>query len=179
MTTGDLRASLRRLATLCASMALIAIAASYPAASKDKGGAAPNCKLQLLDGKASTSIGQLRGKVLYVDFWASWCVPCKASFPFMNAMDKDLNGKGLQVIAINLDEKLEDAKKFLTKYPVRFAIAVKANESCAKEFGVQGMPSSFIVDRKGVIQLVHPGFKPGDAGKLRGIIGKLLSEKGN
>ncbi len=166
-----------RAASICAPAIFAAVALSGFALAKP-GAKAPNCKLHLLDGKASTSIGQLRGKVLYVDFWASWCVPCKASFPFMNAIDKELAGKGLQVVAINLDEKPEDAKKFLTKHPVRFAIAVKANESCAKEFGVEGMPSSFIVDRSGTIRLVHPGFKPSDAGKLRGVIGKLLSEKG-
>ena len=131
--------------------AVLAGVMAVPAFAKEKGSAAPNCKLQLLDGKASTSISQLRGKVLYVDFWASWCIPCAVSFPFMNMLDKELSGKGLQVVAINLDEKADDAKKFLTKHPLRFSIAVKANESCAKEFGVQGMPSSFIIDRKGVI----------------------------
>lgn len=169
----------KRLSTLL--LCLVSLGAgtvpqTSTALAKDKGSAAPDCKLQLLDGKASTSISQLRGKVLYVDFWASWCVPCAASFPFMNKLDKELNGKGLQVVAINLDEKPDDAKKFLAKHPVRFAIAVKANESCAKEFGVQGMPSSFIVDREGVIRLVHPGFKPGDAPKLRGLVGQLLAE---
>ncbi|MEQ1715028.1 MAG: TlpA disulfide reductase family protein [Hyphomicrobium sp.] len=171
----------RRALPIAAALAIstaaaLVIAIRVPAFAMDKGSAAPNCKLSLIDGKASTSLSQLPGKVLYVDFWASWCVPCAASFPFMNKLDKELSGKGLQVVAINLDEKPDDAKKFLAKHPVRFSIAVKANETCAKEFGVQGMPSSFIVDRKGVIRLVHPGFKPGDAGKLRSLVGQLLAE---
>lgn len=162
------------LAVFCSGVVALAGAAN----AKDSGSMAPNCALRLLDGGAGTTINQLRGKVLYVDFWASWCIPCKGSFPFMNSIDKDLKGKGLQVVAINLDEKLEDAKRFLAKHPVGFAVAVKANESCAKEFGVQGMPSSFIVDRKGVIRKVHPGFRPGDAGQLRALLGKLLGEAG-
>lgn len=166
----------RGLSFVASVVAILCAAAAGSALSKTNGAAAPNCSLQLLDGKGSTSISQLRGKVLYVDFWASWCIPCSASFPFMNTMDKELNGKGLQVLAINLDEKLEDAKRFLAKHPVRFAIAVKANESCAKEFGVEGMPSSFIVDRNGTIQHVHQGFRPGDGPQLRGIIGKLLAQ---
>jgi thiol-disulfide isomerase/thioredoxin len=144
-----------------------------------EGAPAPNCSLRLIEGGPSTSINQLRGKVLYVDFWASWCIPCRASFPFMNALDKDLKGKGLKVVAINVDEKPEDAKRFLTKYPARFAIAVKANEACAKQFGVEGMPSSFVVDRRGVIRHVHQGFRPEDAGRLHTLINQLLSEKGN
>lgn len=161
------------------AVALVAALLTGAAHAKGKGSPAPNCKLSLLDGKAATSIGQLKGKVLYVDFWASWCIPCKASFPFMNKLDKELNGKGLQVLAINLDQKPEDAKKFLAQHPVRFAIAVKANESCAKEFGVEGMPSSFIVGRSGRIEHVHQGFRPADAGKLHAMIGKLLAAKGN
>lgn len=161
--------------TLLLAAGLLSALAAVPAAAKGKGVAAPDCRIQLLGGAATSSIGQLRGKVLYVDFWASWCTSCHASFPFMNSLDKELSGKGLQVLAINLDEKLEDAQAFIGKHPVRFAIAVTANASCAKEFGVAGMPTSYIIDRNGIIQHVHQGFRAGEAGALREIIGKLLS----
>ena len=84
---------------------------SAPVTAEDR--AAPDCPVQLVDGGAATSIAQFHGKVLYVDFWASWCGPCLKSFPFMNELQHDLGDKGLQILAVNMDEKPDDAAKFL------------------------------------------------------------------
>lgn len=136
----------------------------------------PNCALNL---GATQPVGfdQFRGKVLYVDFWASWCVPCLLSFPFMADLQKTYGERGLKVIAVNMDSKPADAETFLAKHPAGFAVAAGPNADCAKAFGVAAMPTSFLVDANGMIHSVHPGFRPGDVEPLRAEIEALLSGK--
>jgi len=135
-----------------------------------------SCMLTTLDGVPAHNLQALQGKVVYVDFWASWCPPCVKSFPFLSQLDHDLKDQGLQVIGINLDEKIADAETFLTNYPVNFEIALDTDKQCAKDFGVVAMPSSYLIDRKGVIRHVHQGFRPSEAKDLRLAIEYLLSE---
>lgn len=139
---------------------------------------APNCVLSSLDGTQRYDIRQFFGKVLYVDFWASWCGPCAQSFPFLNELDRDLGSLGLQVLGINLDEKPADALKFLAVHPARFPIAADAAGACPRSFGVTAMPSSYLIDRRGVIRHVHAGFRRGQADQLRDIVQALLLEDG-
>ena len=149
--------------------------ASAPAMAEDR--AAPDCPVQLTDSGAASSISQFHGKVLYVDFWASWCGPCLKSFPFMNELQHDLGDKGLQILAVNMDEKAEDATKFLAGHPAGFSVAAGDNAPCARNFNVQVMPSSYLVDRNGFIRHVHLGFRPGDAPQLRALVEQLVAEK--
>jgi thiol-disulfide isomerase/thioredoxin len=139
--------------------------------------AAPNCVLKLAPSGQSISIDKFRGKVVYVDFWASWCAPCLLSFPFMNQLQRSYAGQGLQVMAINMDEKPDNAQQFLAEHPASFSVAMGPNPQCAKDFGVADMPSSFLVDRKGIIRGEHAGFRPGDVNQLRGLVERLLAEK--
>lgn len=138
---------------------------------------APDCAVTSFDGARQYSLREFRGKVLYVDFWASWCGPCAQSFPFMNTMDHDLRGKGLQVIGINLDESPDDAKDFLAKFPAAFTLAADSTQQCARDFGVQAMPSSYLIDRNGVIRYEHLGFRAGEAEQFRQRVEQLLAEK--
>jgi len=137
----------------------------------------PDCALTSLADKQSFNLQQFKGKVIYVDFWASWCGPCAKSFPFMNELSRDLKDKGLQVIGVNLDETSADAQNFLAKYPANFVIAADTNEQCAKDFGVQAMPSTYLVDRNGTVRHVHLGFRPGEAKELRVLVEQLLAER--
>ena len=143
----------------------------------EAGQAAPNCSLTLVGDGQRYDMRQLRGKVLYVDFWASWCSPCAQSFPFLNDLDNELRGQGLHVLGINLDEKPDDAKAFLEKHPANFTVAVNADGQCPRDFGVQAMPSSYLVDRQGIIRHVHLGFRRGEAEQLRGLVEQLLAER--
>lgn len=137
----------------------------------------PDCSFAATDdGAASYSLKQFQGKVLYVDFWASWCGPCAKSFPFLNQLNHDFKDRGLQVIGINLDEKPADAQDFLSQYPADFMIASGANQQCALDFGVKAMPSSYLVDRQGRIRHIHLGFKAGEAEELTTLIKQLLAE---
>jgi len=151
-------------------------AAAVQAADEDIVRPAPNCALSSLDVADHYDLQRFKGKVVYVDFWASWCGPCVQSFPYMNSLDKELKDKGLQVLGINLDENAEDAKIFVSNTPPEFLVAADNNGACAKEFGVKAMPSTYLVDRKGVIRDVHYGFRAGETKEFRVKVEQLLAE---
>lgn len=164
----------RILILLCAALALIPVRTLFAA---EIGGKSPNCKLAPLNEAQPYDLQQFHGKVVYVDFWASWCPPCAESFPFLNELDRDLKDSGLQVIGVNLDQASEEAKAFLAKYPANFTVVTDTNEKCARDFDVKAMPSSYLVDRNGVIRHIHLGFRPGEAKEIRGVVEQLLAEK--
>ncbi|MGZ8163124.1 MAG: TlpA family protein disulfide reductase [Methylobacter sp.] len=165
----------RILVLFCAALALITpIQAIF---AVEVGSKSPDCALTLINDTQRYELQQFHGRVLYVDFWASWCPPCAKSFPFMNDLHRDLKDSGLQVIGVNLDQAPEDAKTFLAKYPANFTVAADANEKCARDFDVKAMPSSYLVDRNGIIRKVHFGFRPGEAKELRALAEQLLAEK--
>jgi DsbE subfamily thiol:disulfide oxidoreductase len=137
---------------------------------------APNCTLTSVDGKQIDDMQQFQGKVLYVDFWASWCGPCAQSFPFLNDLNREFRGQGLQVLGINVDEKSKDAQTFLLKHPANFKIAADASGKCPEDFGVKAMPSTYLIDRNGVIRYIHLGFRPSETKKLRAMVEQLLAE---
>ncbi|MDH3481084.1 MAG: TlpA family protein disulfide reductase [Gammaproteobacteria bacterium] len=99
------------------------------------------------------------GKVVVVDFWASWCVPCRRSFPWLNSMNDRYAKDGLVIIGINVDRERESAAEFLQDFPADFEIRYDKNGVLAKRFDVQGMPSSFVIGRDGQTRARHLGFK--------------------
>ncbi|HEX4506455.1 MAG TPA: TlpA disulfide reductase family protein [Alphaproteobacteria bacterium] len=153
-------------------VAALVLCCASPAVADDR--PLPDCAVKL---DAGGGFEQFRGKVLYVDFWASWCGPCLLSFPFMNDLQSAYGPRGLQVVAVDMDEKPADAAAFLAKHPVGFAVAAGPNAPCATAFGVATMPTSFLVDRNGRIRSAHAGFKPGDVDGLRAEVESLLAEK--
>jgi len=157
--------------------ALLALALNSNANGVETGHPAPNCRLTAIDGAQRFDLQQYRGKVVYVDFWASWCPPCAESFPFMNQLHHELADRGLHIVAINLDESPGEAKDFLAKHPPHFAVVVDAEGNCPQAFGVKAMPSSYLVDRQGAIRYVHLGFRPGEANELRARVEQLLAER--
>jgi len=101
---------------------------------------------------------RLRGQVVYVDFWASWCGPCRRSFPWMNEMQQRFGDRGLTIVAINVDAKREDAERFLRQFPATFAVVYDGGGATPRAYGVKAMPSSFIVDARGRIAAIESGF---------------------
>lgn len=141
------------------------------------GDKAPACMLKKMDdSRAAINLSQFKGQVLYVDFWASWCAPCAQSFPFMNKLDGNLKSEGLKIVAVNLDENIKDAQQFLGKVPANFTVAFDSDKQCAKDFNVLAMPSTYLIDRKGMIRYVHLGFRAGEVAELKEMTEKLLAE---
>jgi thiol-disulfide isomerase/thioredoxin len=161
-------------AVLCALLAATPIRDASAAAVGQR---APICQLAPLRDAQAIDMERLQGSVVYVDFWASWCGPCAKSFPFLNTIEADFRDRGLRVVGINLDEHPADAQAFLSRHPARFAVAADSTGRCPQAFAVAAMPSSYLIDRKGIVRYVHAGFRAGDAAKLRALIERLLSEQ--
>jgi thiol-disulfide isomerase/thioredoxin len=118
-----------------------------------------------------------RGRVVYLDFWASWCAPCRQSFPWMNSMQKTYDADGLTIIAINVDHDRADAERFLKQFQPRFEVRFDPQGRWAEQFKVSGMPTSMIIDRHGVTRFTHIGFWPGDSETSAQQIRELLRER--
>lgn len=157
--------------------ALLACALFKQVCAAEIGDPLPKCVLSAIDRTHGFNLDDFKGKVLYVDFWASWCGPCAKSFPFMTQLHHELGDKGLVLIGVNLDENSEDARAFLTQFPANFTIAIDKNEQCARQFDVKAMPSSYLIDRDGIIRHVHMGFRADEGKELRDMVEKLLIEK--
>lgn len=104
-------------------------------------------------------LSEFRGKVVILDFWASWCVPCRRSFPWLNAMNAKYSGDGLVIIGVNLDQEPQEAADFLEEFPARFQIRYDPDGILAKQFDVRAMPSSYVLGRDGQTRAQHLGFK--------------------
>ena len=165
------------MARLGAAGLALAAAGFTPIASPLGGGeAAPACSAQLLDSDRSVRIADYRGQVVYLDFWASWCGPCRESFPFMNELQRELAGKGLQILAVSVDRTADDARGFLARYPAQFATALDTTAACPAAYKLEGMPSSFVIGRDGTVRAVHVGFRRGESAEIRRQIREALSE---
>tara|TARA_R110001592_G_scaffold112966_2_gene311624 strand:- start:5570 stop:6046 length:477 start_codon:yes stop_codon:yes gene_type:complete len=115
-----------------------------------------------------------QGKVVYLDFWASWCGPCRASFPFMNDLLAEY-GDDLAVVTINLDEDRDNADEFIADFKPNFPVFFDSKGSVASQYGVSGMPNSFLFDRNGELILKHMGFTKKDPEFLRAKISAAIS----
>ena len=132
--------------------------------------------IQVPTQNGTIGLDSLKGQVIYLDFWASWCAPCKKSFPWLNQMQSKYQAKGFKVIAVNLDKDQALAKKFLTNNPAKFEIGYDPEGGIASQLKVKGMPSSYLIDRNGNIVSSHVGFLEKDTGKMEKKIIELLSK---
>jgi cytochrome c biogenesis protein CcmG, thiol:disulfide interchange protein DsbE len=114
----------------------------------------------------AVSLADYRGKVVYLDFWASWCGPCRQSFPWMNRMQSQYGKRGLQIIGVNLDANLPDAKAFLKETPAEFVIGYDPKGITPRSYGVKGMPTSVLIGADGQVIYQHVGFTDADRAEL-------------
>ena len=145
--------------SFAAGLGTLVLAAVASAAAAES--VAPDCSLRAVDDSRSYALRELHGRVLWVDFWASWCGTCAEAVPFLNGLERDFGARGLAVLGVNLDEDRQDALDFLAKHPAEFAQAADAEGDCPRSFGVETMPASYLIDRRGVIRHVHAGFRAG------------------
>jgi thiol-disulfide isomerase/thioredoxin len=118
----------------------------------------------------------LRGRVVYLDFWASWCEPCRRSFPWMEQLKQSYEAQGLTIIAVNLDHDRADADSFLGRFKPDFQIRFDPSGEWAERFKLRGMPTSIVIDRHGAVRFTHVGFRPDDGPTYTRQIEELLAE---
>ncbi len=121
------------------------------------------------------NLNDYRGKVVYLDFWASWCAPCRKSFPWMNALNDRFKDKGLVIIAINLDEDKALTKRFIDDTQPNFTLAYDSSGKSAERYGLKGMPSSYLIGRDGQLISQHIGFRTKEVAKIESEIASLLN----
>ena len=126
--------------------------------------------------KGEFHLSRYQGKVVYVDFWASWCPPCRKSFPWMNEIQARYADSGLIVVAINVDADRQAADRFLQEYQAAFKVAFDTNGDVASNYEVIGMPSSFLVGRDGKIHESYVGFTSRDKAPIEAAIRRLLKK---
>jgi thiol-disulfide isomerase/thioredoxin len=147
---------------------------AWPAVAGDP---APACAATTFDNARTIRVADYKGKVVYLDFWASWCPPCRESFPFMNELQREFGDKGLQIMAVSVDKVPADAQRFLASYPPQFTVALDAKWTCASAYLLPGMPTSFVIDKRGIIRAVHIGFRDKNKVEIRRQILELLDER--
>jgi cytochrome c biogenesis protein CcmG/thiol:disulfide interchange protein DsbE len=167
------RHRIRRGAAILLLLAL-AIAPRSLAKSRERLTQAPDFSLPGTSG--TVSLRDFRGKVVLVDFWASWCVPCRQSFPWMTSMMNRYGAQGLVIAAVNLDKNRDGADRFLEAFPATFPVAFDPSGKTAEEFRVEAMPSSFLVSRTGEIIHIYAGFDPVHAQAIEDQIKEALSK---
>ena len=139
-----------------ASIAAVVLAASclVAAAGVGKGDSFPALSGKGLEGP----VPNLSGNVVLVDFWASWCGPCKKSFPALERLQKTYGSRGFMIVAVSVDEEAEAMEGFLESHPVSFNVVRDAEQKLVAETGVEAMPTSFLIRRDGKVAAVHLGF---------------------
>jgi thiol-disulfide isomerase/thioredoxin len=139
---------------------------------------APEAAGILISGNGPASVSTLRGRVLVVEFWASWCGPCVEAMPRLDALRKELHAAGygerFEVLAVGLDHQLEDAKRFLSVRPVSYPVVVDTVGIASRKYGIWRMPATFLVDTDGTIRQIYHGYGPGFAADLRQRVLTLL-----
>lgn len=153
---------------------VVCLAAPFVSAAPTSG-VAPDFSLPSNQG-APISLSSLKGQVVMVNFWASWCGPCREEFPLMEDIYKRYKPVGFTILAVNIDTKQKHAEKMLGEVPVTFPVVFDTKNKISEQYELESMPSTFMVDRKGKIRFMHRGYKPGFEQKYEEEIRALLKE---
>ena len=124
----------------------------------------------------TVSLAQLKGKVVMLNFWASWCGPCRQEMPLLDQMHKRYSSLGFTLVGVNVDANSKDAEEWLSKTPVSFPVLFDRESKVSAMYDVKAMPSTVFIDRKGNVRALHKGYKAGDEGEYLNQIRALLKE---
>lgn len=159
---------MRAIRQFAATVILAAMASSAHAAT-------PAFTLPARDG-GNLSLGDLKGQVVMINFWATWCGPCRQEMPLLEQLQTKYEPLGFTIVGINVEPDSAAAQEWLAKVPVSFPILFDRKNEVAESFGVEGMPSSVFVDRAGKVRYVHRGYRPGDEAKYADMVRSLVKE---
>ena len=168
--------TIRRVAGLALLCALV-FGGSWTtiANALDAGGKMPEIGLSDLSGKPVT-VASLAGKVVVIDFWATWCAPCREELPMLQKLYKKYGAQGLVVVGVSVDKDVANIKQFMQKMPLSFPIVHDAAHAVSGKYSPPRMPSSYIVDRKGIVRYVHGGYRAEDAAEFEKQVQTLLGK---
>jgi peroxiredoxin len=161
--------------SLRTGLAVALFVAAGTAFTAEPGATAPDFRLMPFSGTQPVSLSDYRGKVVLVDFWASWCSPCRQSLPLYNGLRADFAASDFAILAVGLDEDTADARTFLREHPVKYVALQDPKGDVAQAFGLKGMPSSYLIDRQGIVRYAHAGFEPTDIDALKREITELVA----
>ena len=130
----------------------------------------------LVNQSETLRLSDYKGKVVYIDFWASWCTPCLVSMPLLNDLRNKYHAEGFEVIAINLDKNPSLAAKFMEDMNIDYPVVSDIYGTIGKQYKVNGLPTAYIIDANGKVQLIHQGFKKSDINFIEAIVSKLIDE---
>ena len=128
--------------------------------AKELSGPAPDFTLKSLSGE-NIKLSELRGEVVMLNWWASWCGPCRQEMPLLDALQNKYRDYGFTLLGINVDEKTEQAQKLLKQVPVAFKVLLDPQSRTSELYGIDAMPSTILIDRDGNMRFLHRGYKPG------------------
>lgn len=157
-----------RVGALCASLAVSSLVSASSSV-------APAFSLPSRAGD-TVSLEQMKGKVVMLNFWASWCGPCRTEMPLLEQMHKRYSALGFTLVGVNVEANTADAERWLKDTPVSFPVLFDRDSKVSKLYDVNAMPSTVFIDRKGNIRYLHRGYKPGDEGEYLNQIRALLKE---
>ncbi|MFN0159347.1 MAG: TlpA family protein disulfide reductase [Bacteroidota bacterium] len=136
------------------------------------GKTAPEFTLKTLDGKRSVSLSDFRGQVVVIDFWASWCAPCKRSLPQLDAMETSM--KNVVILAVNVDDERRNGMEFLKQHRIQITALHDEGKDVATAYDVPAMPSALVLDKRGIVRFIHAGYTDGDIQEIKKQIQGLL-----
>jgi cytochrome c biogenesis protein CcmG/thiol:disulfide interchange protein DsbE len=158
--------SRRALLAQASTLGAAALVLPRPALALEPGQAVPLATVPGAPGQAPVPLFDGKARATYIDFWASWCGPCRQSFPWMNRVQAKYGPKGLRIVAVNLDSQPADAQRFLAERPAQFTLAFDPAAESARRFGIKAMPSSVLLGADGKVVATHAGFRDEDLGPL-------------
>ena len=136
---------------------------------------APDFTLKSLEG-SNLRLEEYRGQVVLINFWASWCGPCRQEMPLLDRLHHRYEDTGFAVLGVNVEGEIEPAQEIVDKTNVTFPILIDDGQKVSDMYNLQAMPTTVVVDRDGVVRYIHPGYKPGDEAKYVEVVKKLIRE---
>jgi thiol-disulfide isomerase/thioredoxin len=167
-------AQMKRALKIFALVAVCVVSAPF-SASAGSNAAAPDFSLPGKNGDA-VALAKLKGQVVMLNFWASWCGPCRTEMPLLDQIYKKYNAAGFTLVGVNVDTDSTDAQKYLSQIPVSFPVLFDKENKVSKLYDVSAMPSTVFIDRQGNVRSLHRGYKPGDESEYLNQIRALIRE---